>query len=67
MSLSIDAKLRERIRALPDSELRGLITELVLSTKLQQSVLATARREQTRRKRAANRAAKAAAAETGQA
>lgn len=59
MSLSINAKLRERIRELPDPELRELITELVLSTRLQQGLLTAARREQTRRKRAASRAAKA--------
>lgn len=60
MRLPIDPNLRARLRAMPDSELRALIAELALSARLQQSVLATARRERTRRKRAANLAAKAA-------
>lgn len=47
--------IRDRVRSLSDADLRSLILELSLSTRLEQSTLAMARRERARRKRADNR------------
>lgn len=47
--------IRDRVRSLSDPDLRALIDELAFSTKLEQSTLAMARRERSRRRKAANR------------